>query len=115
MNASLAFRTLAAVLAGVLAGCAGTSSTPADAPLDVALQARVAQLELRVGRLQDIGDIKRLQRAYGYYLDEGQWDHVADLFAADGTLEIGKDGVFRGRDHIRQYFRTLGKGLNGLV
>ena len=30
-------------------------------------------------------DIKRLQGAYGYYVDRGLWDQVADLFADDGT------------------------------
>lgn len=115
MNASPARRILAAMLASALAGCAGNSSAPSGPPPDTALQARVAQIEARVERLQDIGDIKRLQRAYGYYLDEGQWDQVADLFADNATLEIGKDGVFRGRDRIRQYLRALGKGINGLV
>jgi hypothetical protein len=76
---------------------------------------RVALLEARALRLQHVNDIKRLQRSYGYYLDEGQWDDAADLFADQATLEIGKDGVFRGRDRIRAYFRALGGGRNGLA
>ena len=76
-------------------------------------QQRLAELEARTQRIEDINAIKRLQRAYGYYLDEGQWDDVADLFADDASLEIGLDGVYRGRDRIREYFRALGDGTQG--
>jgi hypothetical protein len=103
-------------VAAILAACTGMAIAPAPPVADTPeLRTRLAQLESRIARLADINDIKRLQRAYGYYLDEGQWDHVADLFAADATLEIGKDGVFRGRDRIRQYFRTIGNGRIGLT
>ncbi len=106
---------LSGALAANLAGCvSGSASTTAsvDTP---ALRARVALLEARAARIQDINDIKRLQRAYGYYLDEGQWDDVADLFTSAATLEIGKDGVYRGQQRIRAYFRTLGNGHDGLA
>jgi hypothetical protein len=74
----------------------------------------LADLAARTARLEDINAIKRLQRSYGYYLDEGQWRDAADLFAQDATLEIGLDGVYRGLEHIRQYFDVLGSGRNGL-
>ncbi len=75
---------------------------------------RLQLLEARRIRIEDINAIKRLQRAYGYYVDEGQWDDVADLFTADGRIELGLDGVYIGRDRVRQYLRTLGNGKNGL-
>jgi hypothetical protein len=75
---------------------------------------RLVDLEARAQRLEDLNAIKRLQRAYGYYLDEGRWDDVADLFAADATVEIGADGVFRGRERIRSYYHALGGGRQGL-
>jgi hypothetical protein len=99
-----------AMLVLPLAANAAAPSKSADVMAE-----RVALLEARVVRLQDINAIKRLQRAYGYYLDEGQWDDVADLFATQATLEIGKDGIYKGRDHIRAYFKTLGDGKNGLA
>jgi len=102
----------ALLLAAMLAGCGAPATT---AVADQSLRARVAQLEVRAQRLQDINDIKRLQRAYGYYLDEGQWDDAADLFSAQAQLEIGKDGIYRGREHIRAYFRAMGDGRNGLA
>ncbi len=75
---------------------------------------RIGQLEQRKTRLQDINAIKRLQRAYGYYLDKGLWDDAAQLFATDGSIEVGLDGVYRGQTRVRQYLRSLGTGRNGL-
>jgi hypothetical protein len=113
---SLAACAAAMLFAAVLAGCA--APTPSDTGhrgIDAQLGARVAELEARAQRLADINAIKRLQRTYGYYLDEGQWDDVADLFTANATLEIGKDGIYRGHEHVRAYFRALGDGRQGLA
>ena len=46
-------------------------------------------------RIEDINAIKRLQRAYGYYFDEGLWDEMAELFSADATFEMGLDGAYQ--------------------
>ena len=35
------------------------------------------------------------------------WDETADLFAKDGTLEIGLRGVWVGQDRVRAYLHTL--------
>jgi hypothetical protein len=97
-----------------LGGCM-SSGPVTPAPDTQALQQSVATLQSRATALQDINDIKRLQRAYGYYVDQGQWDQVADLFARNATLEIGLDGVYRGRERVRQYFMTVGGGHLGLA
>ena len=106
-----------ALAAMLSAGCADQAAAPARAPdaADSALARRVALLEARATRVEDINAIKRLQRAYGYYLDEGQWDDVADLFSATASVEIGFDGVYRGKERIRTYFRAWGDGRNGLA
>lgn len=96
----------------VMAGCASRAPDPAASPATP--DADVAALAQRVARLEDLNAIKRLQRAYGYYVDEGQWDRVAELFSSDGSIEIGLDGVYRGRDRIREYLHALGGGRNGL-
>jgi SnoaL-like domain len=93
----------------------GMSALPVAAATDTGLPQTVAALQARVGALRDINDIKRLQRAYGYYLDVGQWDQVARLFSRHATLEIGLDGVYRGQERIRQYFRAVGGGHTGLA
>jgi hypothetical protein len=105
-----------------LAACSGesprslTQSTSVQNPSAelVRLADRVAALEHRRSLVQDLKDIKRLQRAYGYYLDQALWDEVADLFVADGTIEIGLDGVYVGKARIREYLYALGGGSSGL-
>jgi hypothetical protein len=72
---------------------AGSSSAPA---------ARVAQLAQRLQRMIDETDVQNLQHSYGYYMDRKLWDDVADLFAEDGTLEVGRRGVYAGKAHIRR-------------
>jgi SnoaL-like domain len=105
------------------AGCAlgivwlsGGAIAANDAPRGVGIAlSELRTLEQRTTRIEDINAIKRLQRAYGYYIDEGMWDEVVDLFTNDATLEIGLDGQYRGRERIREYLYTLGGGRKGLA
>jgi triacylglycerol lipase len=69
---------------------------------------QVADLSLRATRLRDEQQIENLQRIYGYYLDRAMWDQVADLFADDGTIEMGQQGVYVGKAHIRQFLGLQG-------
>ena len=114
---------LSASLLG-LAGCGGGAPSgaiaeePAAAPGDARaeqLERAVAELERRKTRIEDFNAIKRLQRAYGYYVDEALWDEVANLFAEDGTIEIGLDGVYVGKNRVREYLYALGGGRQGLA
>ena len=72
-----------------------------------ALKMQVAQLAHQAQDAQDYIAIANLQRAYGYYVDKCMWDQTADLFAKDGTLEIGLRGVWVGQDRVRAYLHTL--------
>ena len=105
---------LAVGLAVALVGCSGAGPHPGAQDYRPDLQRKLALLEQRRTALQDINDIKRLQRAYGYYVDAAMWDQVADLFAENGTVEFGLDGVYRGKKRVRQYFSALGGGKTGL-
>jgi hypothetical protein len=78
-----------------------------------ALQARVEALSAEAQRVEDINAITRIQRAYGYYIDKGFWHEAADLFAPDGTLEIGVDGVYVGRERVREAIVAYGGGVEG--
>jgi hypothetical protein len=61
-----------------------------------ALLRRVAELEQRLGVLEDIECIQRLQRMYGYYIDNRLWDEMTALFAdADAAIEIAGAAVCR--------------------
>ncbi|HWK53914.1 MAG TPA: nuclear transport factor 2 family protein [Hyphomicrobiales bacterium] len=74
------------------------------------LQGWIEAMHSEARQLEDIAAIARLQRAYGYYIDKGYWNEAADLFAADATLEIGVDGVYRGQDRIRRMLIRYGEG-----
>lgn len=78
-------------------------------------RAEITALTQRVERLEAVRAIKTLQRAFAYYIDRGLWTEAADLFADDGTIEIGMDGVYRGRLRIAEYLRRLHGGQEGLI
>jgi hypothetical protein len=73
-------------------------------------------VENRVGMLEDMEEIKRLQRTYGYYIDLCLWEPMADLFAESGAaIEIGSRGRYLGKDKVLKFLRDVnGGGLNGL-
>jgi hypothetical protein len=107
----------AGAAATLSAGCGSESDSgrATGARNDLAPAAeQLAALEHRKSLIEDANAIKRLQRAYGYYVDEALWDEVADLFIADGTIEIGLDGVYVGKERVREYLYVLGGGKTGL-
>ena len=77
---------------------------------------RLASLERRVQLLEDAQAVKRLQRAYGYYLDKGLGSRIGELFSdrPDASVEMGGSGVYLGKARIGQYFsrtfRPLAEG-----
>ena len=79
------------------------------------VNAQIDALTLRVEKLEGVRAVKKLQRAFGYYVDRGLWQEAADLFTADGTIELGIDGVYVGPQRIRDYLQRLGGGQPGLV
>jgi hypothetical protein len=73
------------------------------------LARRMAAVASRAQRLADEIEITNLQHAYGYYADRRMWDDVADLFAPDGTMEIGLQGVYAGRASVRRGLNAFGR------
>ncbi|MBU0555862.1 MAG: nuclear transport factor 2 family protein [Alphaproteobacteria bacterium] len=65
------------------------------------VETRLIQLEKKVQELEDINAIRRLQWAYGYYIDYNRPEEVAGLFAKDGVVVflsgeyVGYEGVMR--------------------
>jgi hypothetical protein len=72
-------------------------------------------LTVRVERLEGTRAVKKLQRAFAYYVDRGLWGEAADLFSDDGTIELGVDGVYIGKERIREYLKRLHGGQEGLI
>jgi len=66
----------------------------------------------RIQRVEDTMQIDRLQKIYGYYLDNGKFQEVIDLFSDDtDSIEVGDRGVFRGKNGVRRFFwEYLGRG-----
>ena len=71
--------------------------------------------EKRLQAIEDWIAIDRLEKIYGYYLDNGQMQKAVDLFSDDAeSIEIGDRGVFKGKEGIRRFFLGyLGKGEQG--
>ena len=76
------------------------------------LEKRVEILENQVRTLQDIEEIKILQRAYGYYFEHLMVDEIVDLFAdgPDVDFDLGELGIFKGKAGVRRYFDDYIKG-----
>lgn len=106
---------LGATAVAVLSMAAGTAAAQDDRLARLAeLEGRLTSLEREIGLLEDVKAIKRLQRAYGYYLDEGLGPEMAELFAdaPETTVEYGAGGVYVGKARIREYLtRLVGEDL----
>jgi SnoaL-like domain len=93
MKRASAFLVLTVLFAGA-AGAADSGSSRLDA------------LGQRLDRLEDANSVEIVQRTYGYFVDKGMWTEVSDLFAENGTYEIGGRGVFVGRKRVLEYLQT---------
>jgi SnoaL-like domain len=78
-----------------------------------ALETRVERLQAHIETVESIRAIKRLQYAYGHYVELGLWNDFADLFADDAVTNY-QAGV-HGKAAIRQlFFAQVGQGKLGL-
>ena len=69
-------------------------------------------LEERLQRLEDRDAIHQLFIDYGRFLDAGDLDAYASLFAVNGEVMLGPIGRATGRDNIRE---LMGKILSGRI
>jgi hypothetical protein len=99
----------------VLPLAAGLSLLAAAPVSAQGIDQEIATLTGRVEKLEGARAVKKLQRAFGYYVDRGLWQDAADLFADNGTIEIGLDGVYVGKARIRDYLMKLHGGQEGLI
>jgi hypothetical protein len=67
---------------------------------------RLDALDARIVRLESMNAVERLQKTYGYFVDESQWTWLSELFTEDATLEIGGKGLFLGRARVLEYMQT---------
>ena len=71
------------------------------------LTKRMDLLEKQVRLLKDENDIFKLENAYGYFLEHLMVDEIADCWADKGALEWLGLGVFRGKERIRETWKTV--------
>jgi hypothetical protein len=76
------------------------------------MEARLSFLEKQYRLSQDIAEIERLQKAYGYYIEHWMSQELIDLFA-DGpevALHLVGLGIYKGKDHVSKFFNNdMGK------
>jgi len=70
------------------------------------LSETVTKLEARLTRMEDIEAIKKLQRAYGYYLEHWEEDQIVELFShsPEVSVEINDSGLYKGYEAVKNSF-----------
>jgi hypothetical protein len=98
-----------------LAGQAGNAAvTPAQSRALARLQRELDQLDAELTRAEDVAAIRKLQREYGFFIDNGMWEDLASLFTDDARTSYPA-GVFIGKASIREHiWRNVGDGSIGI-
>jgi triacylglycerol lipase len=78
------------------------------------VQARLNRLEADVTAAEDLSALKRLQRAYGYYLDKGMWEDLQAFFTEDAVANYPA-GIYVGHESIRKHLFLNVGGRNGAI
>jgi ABC-type nitrate/sulfonate/bicarbonate transport system substrate-binding protein len=90
---------------------------PATSPQESSLadaQQRIDQLAVNADNVDGIRAVKRLQHIYAQYMEQGQWNDLADLFADKGVAQFDQT-IVEGKDAVRLFFTNrLGRGVQGL-
>jgi len=69
------------------------------------MEARLKALEKRVSILDDINEVKRLQRVYSYYVQHMMRDEIADCFADHPDVRLHwLEGTWLGKEGVKRYF-----------
>lgn len=69
------------------------------------MEDRLKTLESKVRKLDDIEEINRLQKAYGFYLEHFMHDEIIDLFSDGSDLVL--NGASGGKQDLRDFFKSL--------
>lgn len=69
------------------------------------MEARLKALEKKVGILDDINEVKRLQRVYSYYVQHMMRDEIYDCFADHPDVALyWLEGTWFGKEGVKRYF-----------
>jgi hypothetical protein len=76
------------------------------------LAAALGDIERRIGRLEDVTQLERMNSIYGYYLAHLQWDDLTGMFAPSGSIEIAMRGVYVGSASVRRNLNLYGQATD---
>lgn len=94
----------AALFAGTSVSTAQNAASPEPTLQDMVQ--RIAVLQAEVERLAHLEEIENLQRIFGFYTDKELWTQAADLFSEQGSIEIGGEGVYQGKERVLAYLSS---------
>jgi hypothetical protein len=73
-----------------------------------ALEARIEALEKQLTMLSDIEAIKKLQKAYGYYVEHMMYEEIIDCFSDSPDVRLNwLEGQYLGKAGVRKYFEFM--------
>ena len=73
--------------------------------------ATIEDLQKRIDLLEGESAVRKLQYAYGYYLDKCLYNEVLDLYAEDGECKF-MGGLYKGRASLKRlYIDRFGQGF----
>ena len=69
------------------------------------------ELEARIGRLEDIEEIKKLKGRFCFLLDTGgKWEELVNMFTEDGVGDAGPFGRYEGKAELTKFYRDTVPG-----
>lgn len=71
---------------------------------------KLEEMEERLRTLTDIEDIRNMHYEYVFWLNNQQWDEMADCFVEDATADI--HGLRKGKAEIARLFKEVIPRLN---
>jgi hypothetical protein len=74
------------------------------------LQEELRRLEAIAIRTADVQAIEKLQRIYGYYLDNHMYDEAVELFTEDARFELVDTGTYFGKSGVARFLQSMTPG-----
>jgi hypothetical protein len=73
-----------------------------------AMEKRLKAQEKRISDLEDIEAIKRLQRAYNYFVEHMLGQDIIDCFSDSSDVELRwLEGTWKGKEGVKRYFARI--------
>jgi hypothetical protein len=84
------------------------SGQPAPAKAVAVNAAAIAELQRQLRVAVGVDATENLMSSYGYYIDESDWDNMAETYGSMGAKELTGAGVYVGTERIRKALTLRG-------